>query len=99
MNMPSYGYLVESDEGSFFYSGDAAGIPERVLSRFLSGEIDRLYIDCCPGPSHDHGELARHCASIPEDKRDHVFCMHLSGDYADQIRDKGFGIAGQEDAR
>ncbi|MFA6690005.1 MAG: MBL fold metallo-hydrolase, partial [Sphaerochaetaceae bacterium] len=38
-DMDCFGYVIQLDDLSFYYSGDAADIPEAVLSQFLDGAI------------------------------------------------------------
>lgn len=91
--MAAYGYLVSDGTERFYYSGDAARTPQEIVDAFLSGDIQRLYIDCCVTESHDHGTLSRHCQDFPERERGKITAMHLRPDDFDEICGKGFEIA------
>jgi len=94
-NMSCFGYLITVGFETIYYSGDASGIPDMILTRFLSGEIDRLYQDTATGrsdhPTHCYIEDLEHM--IPPAKRSLVYCMHLDGDVTGLLLSKGFRIA------
>lgn len=93
-NMRCYGYLLSDGEETVYYSGDSSEIPEEILTAFLADEIDRVYQDTSthdePNPSHCfYGKLE---ASIPVQKRNRVYCMHLDSPCEDLLREKGFQV-------
>lgn len=87
----AYGLLFDLSGRKFYFSGDAAEIPQPVLNQLLSNEIDQLYQDTSV---NDHGgahyTLAQLEEAIPPEKRNKVFCMHYDGEFFDIIRSKGF---------
>ena len=92
-DMISYGYLISIKGKKVFYSGDCARVPEEILEKYLSGEIDELYLDISSKKtSHAaHGNIVDLEEMIPIDKRKNVYCMHLDKDYREVIREKQFG--------
>ena len=92
-DMISYGYLISIKGKKVFYSGDCARVPEEILEKYLSGEIDELYLDISSKKtSHAaHGNIVDLEEMIPVDKRKNVYCMHLDKDYREVIREKQFG--------
>lgn len=93
-DMISYGYLISIKGKKVFYSGDCAKIPEKILEKYLSAEIDELYLDISSKKtSHTaHGNIIDLEEMIPVDKRKNVYCMHLDRDYRDMMETKHFGI-------
>lgn len=87
------GYLVETDEETFYYSGDAADIPENILKKFLNGEIAKIYQDTCSSPNEHHCYVGKLTERIPADKRDKVYCMHLDRSDIEYCRKYGFQTA------
>nr|WP_296840376.1 MBL fold metallo-hydrolase [uncultured Marvinbryantia sp.] len=87
----SFGYLFEADGKRFYYSGDAAELPETVTEKLFAGELDEIYQDTSV---EDHGgahfTLAKLEETIPDDYRSKVYCMHYDGEFFDTIRSKGF---------
>lgn len=93
-DMKCYGYLLTDQDGVFYYSGDAAGIPSDVLEAFKQGQIDRIYQDTS---THDE-EHPTHCyykileQLVPAGLRDKVYCMHLDGPFDQLLKDCGFRV-------
>ncbi|AEM74109.1 MBL fold metallo-hydrolase [Caldicellulosiruptor acetigenus] len=78
--IPCFGYIIETGECRFFYSGDSKTINQLILDKFLKGEIDFLYQDTCSenfNGNHPHLSLAELSQLIPPEKRSYVFCIHL----------------------
>jgi len=78
--IPCFGYLIETGECCFFYSGDSKTINQPILDKFLKGEIDFVYQDTCSenfNRNHPHLSLAELSQLVPPEKRSHVFCIHL----------------------
>lgn len=93
-DMSCFGYLITAGFETIYYSGDASSIPGTILTRFLAGEINRLYQDTSTSgsdhPTHCYiGDLEN---MIPSDRRSFVYCMHLDGDVAELLQAKGFRI-------
>ncbi|WAM34562.1 MBL fold metallo-hydrolase [Caldicellulosiruptor morganii] len=83
-DIPCFGYLIETEESNFFYSGDAKTIDEIIIDRFLKDEIKFLYQDTC---SENHNGTGPHLSLeelsllIPSEKRNRVFCIHLDSNF------------------
>ncbi len=77
-DMPCYGYQISDKTSSFYYSGDAADIPEAVLNALLHHELDAMYQDTCEKANDSHCSIQKLCMRIPEEYRRNVWCMHLS---------------------
>ncbi|MDO5541201.1 MAG: MBL fold metallo-hydrolase [Eubacteriales bacterium] len=87
----SFGYIFSVEKKVFYYSGDAAELPENVKEKFFRGEIDELYQDTSV---EDHGgahfTLQKLEEAIPLRYRSRVYCMHYDGEFFEIIRSKGF---------
>ena len=91
-DMQCFGYVLRTGDDSLYFSGDAARLPEQVKEQFLAGEIKRIYHDTASHESQAHCWYRRLEDDIPPQRRGDVFCMHLDGDYADQLRQLGFQV-------
>lgn len=93
-DMVSYGYLITVGEKKVFYSGDCARVPDKILERYLNGEIDEMYLDISSKKSSHaaHGNIFDLEEMVPFEKRKGVYCMHLDRDYRDVMKEKNFGI-------
>lgn len=91
--MPCYGYHITGDFGSFYYSGDARRLPPDMLEAFLHRHILEIYQDTTflQEQGNSHGSLAYLCSAIPPALRKHVYPMHVSGDFFQDIHLQGFG--------
>lgn len=87
----SFGYFFKVNGKTFYYSGDAAELPEIVKERLFRGELDELYQDTSV---EDHGgahfTLRKLEEAIPPCYRSRVYCMHYDGAFFEIIRSKGF---------
>ena len=91
-DMHCYGYWFR-DLG-FYFSGDAADVPDVILAKFLQGEIPTLFEDTTTSPSTAHGALDRMETRIPPEVRHRYFAMHLPDRHAvGLLREKGFSVA------
>jgi phosphoribosyl 1,2-cyclic phosphodiesterase len=90
--MHCYGYLLEANNETIYYSGDSYRIPDIILADFLSGTIDRIYQDTSTHSSKSptHCEIDKLEMMIPIELRNRVYCMHLDGDNESIYRNKGF---------
>ncbi len=56
LDMKCYGYVLSDGTETIYYSGDSSELPEDIRTRFLAGEIGRIYHDTSthdsPNPSH-----------------------------------------------
>lgn len=94
--MDAYGFVLEIDNSSFYYSGDANNINEEIINKLKLGEIDRIYQDTC-GLDYDnnaHLSLNKLTNLIPEEHRSKIYCMHLDMHIkVDDIKGRGFNVA------
>ncbi len=93
-DMRCFGYVVQAGSLSFYYSGDAISIPQSVLERFRSKEIEHIYQDTSLEKSNHptHGSLADLEGIFSLEERARVFCMHLDSDFRPLLKEKGFGL-------
>lgn len=91
-----FGYLVRTNDTSFFFGGDSTGIPSEILQLLLAGKIDTIYQDVTYEHIQDsdcHGTLEGLCGQVPQRFRQNVVCMHLGSDFTDKIEAAGFRTA------
>ena len=93
-DMKCYGYVLSDGTETIYYSGDSSELPEDIRTRFLAGEIGRIYHDTSthdsPNPSHCYyGKMEKW---IPREERHRVYCMHLDSPCEDMLKEKGFSI-------
>lgn len=95
--MECYGYLLQTAEGSCYYSGDARMIPEGILEGFQQGKVGTIYQDVCLyGPKGGpHLTLEELCEIIPDQaQRSRIWVMHLDSlECARMAREHGFRVA------
>lgn len=91
-DMKAFGYIVRSEEDAFYYSGDAAYLPEMVKTLYLDSSIDRIYHDTSSHESQSHCWYQRLEEAIPAEKREKVYCMHLDSDMVEFLQEKGFSV-------
>ena len=94
LDMKCYGYVLSDGTETIYYSGDSSELPEDIRTRFLAGEIGRIYHDTSthdsPNPSHCYyGKMEKW---IPREERHRVYCMHLDSPCEDMLKEKGFSI-------
>ena len=77
--MEAYGYLLTTNDGCIYYSGDTEKIPSNILSRFNAGQIDEIYCDCDAVNTPFPGHLKLHQIEeiFPQYVRNRVTLMHL----------------------
>ena len=91
-DMKSYGYIVKTNNWSFYFSGDARSIPGEVLERFYEGDIGFIYQDTSVEDAPNHAKLSYLERVIPEEMRGRVYSVHLEKDARGKILEKGFQI-------
>lgn len=77
--IPAYSFILKSQKGTCYYSGDANTLPEAIISLLEDKKIDVLYQDTC-GIEYEgnaHLPLAKLEKLIPIEHRSRVYCMHL----------------------
>lgn len=92
LDMECFGYEIQCEKNHVYYSGDASDIPEEILEKFKSGEIQTLYQDTSTHESNSSshmyvGELEK---KIPFEKRKRIVCMHLDSNCHKELEEKGF---------
>lgn len=87
-----FGYVIECDGDTIYYSGDSYEIPEEILHGFYNREIGRIYQDTTEFRSdhRSHCSLEELEQYIPENLRKYVFCMHFTTDFTEKLKEKGF---------
>lgn len=92
----TFGYIVDTDAESFYYSGDAYEVPCEVLNYFFTEEIDYIYHDTCIADydGNVHTSLRKMCETFNPAHRRYVTLMHLD-EHFDIIEAKklGFNVA------
>lgn len=91
-DMKCYGYEISYEDWHIYYSGDAAAIPEEVLEKFRAGEIRNIYQDTASKEGPHHMYVGRLEEAIEESERSRVTCMHLDGNYKEELLKKGFCV-------
>jgi Metal-dependent hydrolases of the beta-lactamase superfamily III len=90
----AYGFIIEIDGVSIYYSGDAYTIDSSVLQRLKHDEIDYFYQDVTRYENNAHMNVRTLVSLIPENLRDRVICMHFDDEQTiDEVAALGFGIA------
>lgn len=90
-----YGLLFNTEKGIVYYSGDTREI-NTVKALIASGKpIDRVYIDTTTTnfPRNPHLYIGILQESIPNELKDHIYCMHLNNDSCiEQAKASGFNV-------
>lgn len=76
--MEAYGYIMELEGKTIYYSGDTKSIHSEVLDRFLKGEIDYFYQDLRENVNPFHLSYSEINEMIPENMRSKITCMHFN---------------------
>lgn len=77
--IPAYSFLMKSQKGTCYYSGDANTLPESIIALLEGKKIDVIYQDTC-GIEYEgnaHLSLTKLEKLIPVELRSKVYCMHL----------------------
>lgn len=90
-----YGLLFFTKNGIVYYSGDTREI--NIIKSLIASEqpIDKLYIDSTSVdfPGNVHLYIGTLLEVIPEELKDHVYCMHLNNDDCiKQAKSLGFNV-------
>lgn len=91
-NMACYGYIVDVNGTTLYYSGDSADVPKEIVEAYLSGKIDEMYHDTATVKSASHCHVDHLCELFPEPMRKRIYCMHLDGDNKDILERLGFSV-------
>jgi len=76
----AYGYLLNIDGKTIYYSGDAHTINPLVLERFNNGQIDYFYQDVTRYENFAHMNIDALNEIILPQYKDKVICMHFDDD-------------------
>lgn len=90
--MDCYGYIIGDAKTSIYFSGDAASVPDKILKKFNSREIDLIYQDTTEvhGNNPFHGTLEKLNTLFSRNQRERVVCMHYDTDFREKIRIEGY---------
>lgn len=91
MPIEAYGYHYKDEDNNFFYSGDANGIPDKILEKFLKKEINHLYQEVTDDNWPTHTSLEYLIKKIPIKERKRISLMHISDSF-DVINTNGFNV-------
>lgn len=94
-DMKCYGYEIETEKTHFYYSGDAANLPNDILKDFIDRKITDIYQDTSTHDSEHpfHMYFGKLEELIPTELRKFVHCMHLDCDCCADLKKKGFSVA------
>lgn len=77
-----YGLLFNTESGIVYYSGDTKEID--IVKKLIADKktIDKLYIDTTTAnfPGNPHLYIGILQESIPDNLKNHVYCMHINND-------------------
>ncbi|MCD2348525.1 MBL fold metallo-hydrolase [Clostridium guangxiense] len=93
--IPAYGFIMNLDRKSFYYSGDSNSISNQVIDKLKNGEIEMIYHDTCglDYKGNPHLSIKKLCEAVPMEFRNKVYCMHLDENITEkQIMDSGFNV-------
>ncbi|MBQ8081565.1 MAG: MBL fold metallo-hydrolase [Clostridia bacterium] len=91
-SMHAYGLLLQDQDETVYYSGDAGDMPEKIWQGFLGGGIDRVYQDVALNGKKggSHGEYQWFASHCPISRKQVFFPMHLSPACRAQAAADGF---------
>ena len=90
----AYGYLLNIEGNTIYYSGDTSSINLNVLEKFNKGQIDYFYQDVTKQKGSIHMYIDDLNQLILPEKKKNVFCMHFDSDITIEIAERfGFNIA------
>lgn len=93
--MDCFGYIIQYNTCSIFYSGDSKNIPFRILQLFEKQDIDYIYQDICSYdyPENPHMHIDKLCKAIQGKDRNRVYCMHYDENFdRAQVLQIGFNL-------
>jgi hypothetical protein len=78
-----FGYIINYEDKTIYYSGDSNMIPDHILDDFNDGEFDLFYQDTCKAhyAGNVHLSLRNLDALIDWNLRYKVLCMHLDNGF------------------
>lgn len=91
--MESFGYIINLNDISVYYSGDTKIIPNEILNMFFNNEIDYFYQDVRCSENDYHICIGELNELIPAEYRDKILCMHFNNmDEMHEIASSGYGL-------
>ena len=92
--MRCFGYVLEDEEKSIYYSGDSSLIPQNIIKAFHDSKINELYQDTTyiKGEHPSHATLDYLDAVIQSEFKHKVYCMHLDYDFKEEVEMRGYQV-------
>lgn len=90
-----YGYIINYENKTIYYSGDSNEIPQDILDKLNTGRFDLFYQDTCKADyeGNVHLSLRKLSELVNKDERDKVYCMHLDGGFSkEEAEELGFNV-------
>ncbi|MFB5758900.1 MBL fold metallo-hydrolase [Paenibacillus medicaginis] len=81
-----FGYIIEYEGETSYYSGDSYMIPDNIIDLHKQGKFDYFYQDVSSADydGNVHLSLKKLSELIESQYRDNVFCMHLDGGFVSE---------------
>ncbi|MCY6371728.1 MBL fold metallo-hydrolase [Clostridium ganghwense] len=98
-NLMCYGYVLNYDNKTIYFSGDSSKISDYVLNKFYNNEIDCLYQDTCGYDfrGNPHLYIDKLCKYIKPSYRQKVYCMHFDEKFDfNKVLEYGFNLVENE---
>jgi len=93
--MNCFGFVIEYENQTIYYSGDANDIPVDILNRLHNGEFNLFYQDTSKSDfeGNPHLSLRRLTELVNNEVRNKVFCMHLDKEFKrEEAIELGFNV-------
>ena len=92
--LPCFGYIIQTADAQFYYSGDSNSIPSDIIERFRNGDCTYIFQDTTNLEQKEtsHCSLEYLCELFTPEERKHIFCMHLGSNFDKTITENGFNI-------
>ena len=76
----AYGYILELEGRSIYYSGDTKTISKLVMEAFRAGNLDEFYQDVSRYDTPAHMNIETLSRLFTKDERSKITCMHFDDD-------------------
>jgi len=92
--MRCFGYVLQDEEKSIYYSGDSSLIPQSIIKALHDSKIDELYQDTTyiKGTHPSHATLDYLDAVIQPGFKHKVYCMHFDYDFREEVKMRGYQV-------
>lgn len=90
-----FGYIIQHDNKTIYYSGDSNEISEDILEMLHKGKFDLFYQDTCKADyeGNVHLSLRKLDELVDDDVRERVYCMHLDNGFKkEEAEELGFKV-------